>query len=121
MPEICELCGENINGYGHGVDCPERTAAIYLIERSQPEGQFPTMWWMHALEWTEDANKATRFDTRTAAEAMLEKHSGIKGVHRAFGHVTPHLWLNRDRADEPRGGASSSGSAPEPQNAPRMP
>jgi hypothetical protein len=21
---ICELCGENVNGYGHAPDCPDR-------------------------------------------------------------------------------------------------
>lgn len=95
-PKICDSCGENINGYGHGMYCPERTASVYLIERAQPERQFPTMWWTHDLEWTEDVNKATRFDTRIEAEAMLEKHSGIKGVHPAFGHVTEHVWMVRE-------------------------
>lgn len=49
----------------------------WLIERGQPERQVPTVWWMERRygigDWTDDANKAIRFATREAAEAIIRR------------------------------------------------
>jgi hypothetical protein len=43
----------------------------WLIERGQREGQVPTVWWMGNDDWTTDANKAARFESREAAEEVI--------------------------------------------------
>ncbi len=48
----------------------DETVFTWLVERGQPEGQVPTVWWTGS-GWTEDANKADRF-SREAAEAVIE-------------------------------------------------
>lgn len=67
--------------------------AVWLIERGQAEGQQPTVWWT-GCEWTRQAWNAMRFKTRTHAEAELNAHSGIKGVHSEWGRVTEHVFVN---------------------------
>ncbi len=51
----------------------------WLIERGQPEGQVPTVWWAdrkrwgltYMDDWTDDAFKAFRFASREAAEEVI--------------------------------------------------
>jgi hypothetical protein len=62
-----------------GSNGPEETA--WLIERGQPEGQVPTVWWadrkrdglMDVDKWTQDAFKAERFETREEAEEVIAR------------------------------------------------
>lgn len=67
----------------------------WLIERGAPEHQAPTVWAMLGppVEWTANANHASRFTTKEAAEQAIEERSGITGVHRPFGRATEHVWL----------------------------
>ena len=77
---------------------PTNHRLVYLIERSQPEGQFPALWWcgLSSKEnnWTENAAKAKAYSTRELAEEELESLSDIKGVHSQFGHVTEHIFID---------------------------
>lgn len=46
-------------------------ATTWLVERGQPEGQVPTVWWMDD-GWTDLASEARRY-TRAAAEAVIAR------------------------------------------------
>jgi len=70
----------------------------WLIERGQQEQQQPTLYWKRGssqrdYQWVADVNDATRFDTKAAADAVLDSISGIKGVHSPMGHVAEHVWM----------------------------
>jgi hypothetical protein len=58
---------------------PLTALQMWLIERGQPERQVPTVWWAdrkrwgltYMDDWTDDANKAFRFESREAAEEVI--------------------------------------------------
>lgn len=72
---------------------------FYLIERGQPEGQDPPVWWVgYSVEfghqWTNDATKARKFPSRSAASKALDEISGVPGVHQPMGHVEEHAFID---------------------------
>lgn len=68
--------------------------AAWLIERGQPEGQSPTLWWTGS-NWIEAAESAWRYGTREEAEAEIDAKSGIKGLsyHGVFGRAVEHVFV----------------------------
>lgn len=88
---------------------PAQHETAWLIERGQPEKQVPTVWWAdrkrwglaHMDEWTEDANKAARFDTREAAEAVIgAKFTPPASRGGPSARAVEHGWIT----DLPRSG-----------------
>jgi hypothetical protein len=78
----------------------------WLIERSQPEGQVPTVW-LDATTgiggqalWTTDAWRAARFPTQAEAEAYMAEHSGVLLRQRLIGRAVEHGFVP-DRAASP--------------------
>lgn len=70
----------------------------WLVERGQPEGQTPTIWWVgpdfvtgapYCGQWTEDASKARKFADRGCALSEIQ----LKCVHNA--RAAEHVFLNR--------------------------
>lgn len=67
----------------------------WLIERGQAEKQEPTIWWVQSAEyqsgvpylgqWTEDANKASKFESAEQAETFAR--SGVGHLYRVTEHV----------------------------------
>lgn len=76
------------------------TTFCWLIERGQPEGQTPTVWLDCSAEptygaWVTDANEASKFPTREAAEAYIEE----RAIPNA--RAVEHGWLpHPDNAEE---------------------
>lgn len=64
----------------------------WLIERGQPERQSPTVWWCGNQDWSEDANKAVRFESKESAEAVIASRTAYVGK-APFGRATSHIWL----------------------------
>jgi hypothetical protein len=70
---------------------------VWLIERGQPEGQEPTIWWRGKEQsgvpymglWTETAHDAMAFSSKATAEAFIA--SNYIRLRRA----TEHVFLNR--------------------------
>lgn len=71
--------------------------AYWLIERGQPEGQEPTIWWggpdhivgaPYGGRWTEDATKARKFSDR--GTAVMEMN--VRCVHNS--RAAEHVFLN---------------------------
>lgn len=68
----------------------EEPETVWLIERGQPEGQVPALWWAGESEqWTADANKAVKYSKETA-ERVITEHSRPGAP---FGRATEHLFL----------------------------
>lgn len=74
-----------------------RPEYAWLIERGQNEGQAPTVWLNTSnmktnlysdCEWFEDANKATRFPSREAAEEMIAR------IPVRWARAVEHGWLD---------------------------
>jgi len=74
----------------------------WLIERGQPEGFDPPVWWSlirtlpESYTWTTDATKATRFATKEYCEAEIYRRSHPLakpgGRYRPFGRATEHAF-----------------------------
>ena len=77
-----------------------RETYCWLIERGQPEGQEPTIWWVgpeprddekYLGTWSEDAYKAKRFATRAEGEQYAV---GSRGPGHSY-RVTDHIFIDR--------------------------
>lgn len=70
----------------------KEAAVVWFIERGQPEGQVPTMWWSSNGRWTTDANEAIPFDSKADADAVIENRSGVL-LRQRFGRATEHTFV----------------------------
>jgi hypothetical protein len=78
---------------------PQEPVACWLIERGQQENHAPTVWLTADWEWTQDANKAIKFETaKDAAEHVATKHPhpfNNPTSKRFWPHsITEHMWLD---------------------------
>jgi hypothetical protein len=70
---------------------------VWLIERGQPEGQAPTLWWRGKEQsgvpymglWTETAHEAVKFTSKETAEAFMASN------YIRLCRATEHVFLNR--------------------------
>jgi hypothetical protein len=93
---------------------PPMSPAVWLLERGQEEGQVPTLWWCkpgrgdfkYSRRWTEDANKAHRFESWSAAyrpydegKLSIADDAPVDGDGICLlCHPTEHVFLNSDAA-----------------------
>ena len=75
---------------------PDYQRSVWLIERGQPEGQSPLLWWT-GKAWNQNAVCAKRYKTKADAETEIEANSGIAGIHRVFGRATEHLFIDKEK------------------------
>lgn len=115
--EKCKRCnGTGKYWWNHPNDGPQEVACecvpqptpsvgsgeevAWLIERGQPEGQHPPCWLkcngsQDGYEWVYDANDATKYPTKNAANSALVARSGIANVHSRWAHVTEHVFISQ--------------------------
>lgn len=79
-------------------DAKKETSSMstcWLIERGQRVNHVPTVWWAGKPkwdhEWTQDANKATKFATKELAEEQIESMS--RPVGERMQYATEHVFL----------------------------
>lgn len=74
---------------------PARQGAAWMVERGQPENQYPTIWWRgckprsgepYLGQWTEQAIHATRFASKESAEEMA-RYLNCPEPYRVTEHV----------------------------------